>query len=262
MDYLPHNWTSGVFYERPNLLFLAYPLSVDFLLNEQKMLAFSFCILEENDSDVVKCGCLVYLNHKNSVCWTFASGQSFRISNIRYFCQKCAFVSNHSTWGTEFSAAQVLPTATPVLRTIRSILETFVANLKIAVGVNPLVSNGEPRLNVPSLLEPGENMKFSPKIRHIPLPCENCDIKNGRKQVKKFGQPWLTLTVQFLYVFKLLLFLRACQAKELPVSLSLSFFIAPRWRLGQDRLRKMKKSSSVYSLRQSTIAEKMKRCVP
>ena len=79
-----------------------------------------------------------------------------------------------------------------MLRTIRTILEILVAILKIAVSVNPFVSNGEPRLN----------MHFSPKIRHIPLPCENCDIKNGRKQVKKFGQPWLTLTVQrFLYVY-------------------------------------------------------------
>ena len=101
-------------------------------------------------------------------------------------------------------------------------------------------------------------MHFSPKIRHIPLPCENCDIKNERKQVKKFGQPWLTLTVQFSYVFSLLLFLRACQAKELTISLSLSFFIVPRWRLGQDRLRKMKKASSVYRLRQSTKDEKVR----
>ena len=65
----------------------------------------------------------------------------------------------------------------------------FVANLKIALGVIPFVSNGGPRLNVPSLLERGLNMHFSPKIRQILPPCDNCDIKNGRKQVKKFGQP-------------------------------------------------------------------------
>ena len=29
-------------------------------------------------------GCLVYLNHKNNVCSTFLSCQSFRISNVRY----------------------------------------------------------------------------------------------------------------------------------------------------------------------------------
>ena len=32
------------------------------------MPAFSFCILEENDLDVVNRGFLVYLNHKNTVC--------------------------------------------------------------------------------------------------------------------------------------------------------------------------------------------------
>ena len=96
--------------------------------------------------------------------------------------------------------------------------------------MNPFVSNGEPRLNVPSLLEPGLNMHFPPKIRHILPPCDNCDIKNGAKRVKKFGQSWLTLTEQlFWYVYQLLLFLRACQAQELSVSLSLSFsFIVPR----------------------------------
>ena len=93
-------------------------------------------------------------------------------------------------------------TATPVLRAIRTILEIFVANLKIALGVNPIVFNGEPRLNhVPSLLERGLNLHFPPKIRQIFPPCDKCDIKNGRKQVKKFGQPWLTLTVQFWYMY-------------------------------------------------------------
>ena len=121
------------------------------------------------------------------------------------------FVSNHSTWSVEFSAAlareQALVTATPVLRAIRTILEIFAANLNIAlgaVGMNPFVSNGEPRLNIPSLLERGLNMHFSPKIWHILLPCDNCDIKNGRKQVKKFSQPWLLLML-------LLLFFRVCQ---------------------------------------------------
>ena len=88
--------------------------------------------------------------------------------------------------------------AAPVLRAIRTILEIFVANLKIAIGVNPFVSNGEPRLNVPSLLERGLHLHSPPKIRQIFPPCDNCDIKNGRKQVNKFVQPWLILTVQYL----------------------------------------------------------------
>ena len=98
-------------------------------------------------------------------------------------------------------------------------------NLKIALGVNSFVFNGEPRLNVPSLLERGLNMHFPPKIRQILPPCDNCDIKNGRKQVKKFGQPWLILTV--LYLVLSVAILSACRAKELPISLTL-FFIVPR----------------------------------
>ena len=38
------------------------------------MPAFSFCILEENDLDVVNRGCLVYLNHKNTICLACMTG--------------------------------------------------------------------------------------------------------------------------------------------------------------------------------------------
>ena len=47
-------------------------------------------------------------------------------------------------------------------------------------------------------LERGLNMHFPPKIRQFLPSCDNCVIKTGRKQVKKFGQPWLILTVQYL----------------------------------------------------------------
>ena len=114
-------------------------------------------------------------------------------------------------------------------------------NLKIALGVNPFVSNGEPRLNVPSLLEPGLNMHFSPKIRHILPPCDNCDIWNGEKRVKKFGQPWLTLTVQ---LFRYCVRVRPKNFLYLSLYFCFVFFIVPRWRLGQDRLRKVKKRVS------------------
>ena len=97
--------------------------------------------------------------------------------------------------------------------------------LKIALGVNSFVFNGVLRLNVPSLLERGLNMHFPPKIRQILPPCDNRDIKNGRKQVKKFGQPWLILTVQYLVLSVAIL--SGCRAKELPVSLTL-LFIVPR----------------------------------
>ena len=77
------------------------------------------------------------------------------------------FVINHSTWSIAFSSAlareQALVTATPVLQTISIILEIFVANLNIALGGNPFVFDGEPRLNGLSLLERGLTCIFLPK---------------------------------------------------------------------------------------------------
>ena len=120
-------------------------------------------------------------------------------------------------------------------------------NLKIALGVNSFVFNGELRLNVPSLLE-----------RALP-PCDNRDIKNRRKKVKKFGQPWLILTVQYLVLSVAIL--RACRAKELPISLTLFFYCSPM-KIRPGQAAKKEKATSLYRLRQSKIAEKMKRCVP
>ena len=61
--------------------------------------------------------------------------------------------------------------------------------------------------------------------------------------VKKFGQPWLLLTVQYLECI-LTIAIFECVSGQRTSCLSHSFFfffIVPRWRLGQDRLRKMKK---------------------
>ena len=129
------------------------------------------------------------------------------VRNVHKLARAFLFVSNQWTWSIAFSSAlareQAVVTATPVLQTIRNILEIFVANLNIALGGNPFVFNGEPRLNVWVLARTRFNLHFAPKIRHILPPCVNCDIKNGRKPVKKFGQPWLTLTVQpfFWYLY-------------------------------------------------------------
>ena len=53
-------------------------------------------------------------------------------------------------------------------------------------------------------LERAEINCFLPKSdkfsNQVP-PCDNCNIKNGGKRVKKVGQLWLTLTVQFWYVY-------------------------------------------------------------
>ena len=158
------------------------------------------------------------------------------VRNSHKLVRAFLFVSNHSTWGTEFSAAlvreQVLVTATPVLRTIRTFLEIFVANLKIALGVNPFVSNGEPRLNIPPLLEQGLNMHFHPKWDKF-WPCDNWDTKNGGKWVKKFGQPWLLRTVQYL-IRILTVAIFACVSGQRTSCLFLSFLlIVPQRRLGR-----------------------------
>ena len=56
--------------------------------------------------------------------------------------------------------------------------------------------------------------------------------------------------------------MRPCQAKELPVSVFFFFFQCSSMKFRPGQAEKNKKASSLYRLRQSTIAEKMKRCVP
>ena len=57
--------------------------------------------------------------------------------------------------------------------------------------------------------------------------------------------------------------MRACQAKELPVSLALLFFFhCSPMKIRPGQAEKNEKVSSLYRLRQSTITEMMKRCVP
>ena len=118
-------------------------------------------------------------------------------------------------------------------------------NLKIALGGNPFVFNGEPRLNhVASLLERGLNMHFSSKIRHILPPCDNCDIKTGESEWRnlvKLGWLW-KCNLFGMYINCCYFCVRVRPKNFLSLSLSFFFFfIVPRWRLGQDRLRKMKK---------------------
>ena len=70
--------------------------------------------------------------------------------------------------------------------TIRIILEIFVANLKIAVGVNPIVSNGRALGRAEIKLFLPKSDKFS---HQVPT-CDNCDIKNGGKTSE---ESWSTL---------------------------------------------------------------------
>ena len=71
------------------------------------------------------------------------------------------------------------------------------------------------------------NLHFSPKILHILPPYDNCDIKNGRKRVKKVGQPWLTLTVQLLFLFAIFGCVSGQRTSCPPLSLSVLFSMFP-----------------------------------
>ena len=132
-------------------------------------------------------------------------------------------------------------TATHVLRAIRTILECGKFKNRLR--------RESFRFRRRVLLERGLNMHFSPKIRHILPPCDNCDIKNGRKRVMKFGQPWLTLTVQLFWYVLLTVAIFGCVSGQRTSCLFLSLcfvFNVPRWRLGQDRLRKMKSEFTLW----------------
>ena len=177
-----------MFYERPNLLFLACRLSFDSLLNEQKMLVFSFCILEENDLDVVNRGFLVYLNHKNTVFWNIRVRSKFSHLEYSVLLLEMRSYTYHEYLGKFIH---------------RRRRESFRFQRRAEI---------KPRFILPE---------------------------------KKFCQPWLLLTVQYLVcILAVAIFAWSCVRVRPKNFLSLSlffFFIVPRWRLGQDRMRKMKK---------------------
>ena len=81
-------------------------------------------------------------------------------------------------------------------------------------------------------------------------------------QVKKFGQPWLILTVQYL-VCILTVAIFGCVSGQRTSYLLLSFFFyCPPKMFRPGKAEKNEKASSLYRLRQLTITKKMKRCVP
>ena len=82
--------------------------------------------------------------------------------------------------------------------------------------------------------------------------------------VKKFGQPWLLLTVQYLECI-LTIAIFECVSGQRTSCLSHSFFFffhCSSMKIRPGQAEKNEKASSLYRLRQSKIAEKMKRCVP
>ena len=178
------------------------------------------------------------------------------------------FMINHSTWGIGFSFAlareQALVTATPVLRTIHIILEIFVANLNIALGGNPFVFNGEPRLNVWSLLERGLTCIFLQKSDTFSNRVIITVSKTGESEWRNLvNLGWLWQCNFFGMYINCCYFCGRVGAKNF-LSLSLSLFLSlfPDRKIRPGQAEKNEKANSLYRLRQSTIAEKMKRCVP
>ena len=124
---------------------------------------------------------------------------------------------------------------------VNYILEIFVENSKNSRRLESFRFQRRAEIKRSIPLERGLIMHFPPKIRQFLPSCDNCVIKTGRKQVKKFGQPCLILTVQYL-VCILTVAIFVCVSGQRTSYLFLSFFFyCPRRRLGQERLRKMKK---------------------
>ena len=106
-----------MFYKRPNLLFLACRLSLDILLNKQKMLAFSFCFLLEVMEPGKWFSCsqpwLLGIFQSQKHCFLEHSRQVkvfvFRIfgiivRNVHKLVRAFLFrLSNHSIWSIRFS---------------------------------------------------------------------------------------------------------------------------------------------------------------
>ena len=137
--------------------------------------------------------------------------------------------------------------------------------LKIALGVNLFVSNGEPRLNhVPSLLERGLNMHFLPKSDAFSHHVIIAKSKTGDSEWKNLVNPgWLWQCHLFgMYINCCYFCVRVRPKNLLSLSLPLFLFHCSPMKIRPGQAEKNEKASSLYRLRQSTIAEKMKRCVP
>ena len=76
--------------------------------------------------------------------------------------------------------------------------------------------------------------------------------------MKKFGQPWLILTVQYLvYILTVAIFACVSGQRTSCLSLFLSFHCSPM-KIRPGQAEKNEKVSSLYKLRQSAIAKKRK----
>ena len=114
------------------------------------------------------------------------------------------FVSNHSTWSMGFSAAPALNRSNVGALYSHTCVASYTYHSRNICGKFKNRRRRESyrfqrralgRAEINCFLQKSD--KFSNQVQ----PCDNCDIKNGGKRVKKVGQPGLTLTVQFWYVY-------------------------------------------------------------
>ena len=118
------------------------------------------------------------------------------------------FVSNHSTWSMGFSAVpacvQALYSSYVGALYSHACVESYTYHSWNVCGKFKNRRRRESYRFQRRALGRAEIKRFLPKsdkFSHQVQPCDNCNIKNGGKRVKKVGQPWLTLTVQFWYVY-------------------------------------------------------------
>ena len=139
------------------------------------------------------------------------------------------------------------------------ILEIFVAHFnRIALGVNPLVPNGKPRLNVPPLLE--RSFIFLPKSDKFSHRVITAISKTGESEWRNFvNLGWLCQSNFGMHINCCYFCVRVRPKNFL--SLSLAFFLlfhCSSIKIRPGEAEKNEKASSLYGLRQSTIAEKMR----
>ena len=118
------------------------------------------------------------------------------------------FVSNHSTWSMGFSAALVRVQALYSSNVEALYSHTWVASYTYhSWNICGKFKNRRRRESFRfqrRALGKAEINCFLPKSDKFSRqvqPCDNCDIKNGGERVKKVGRPWVTLAVQFWYVY-------------------------------------------------------------
>ena len=142
------------------------------------------------------------------------------------------FVSSHSTWSMGFSAAPALVQALNSSNVGALYSQTCVASYTYhSWNICGKFKNRRRRESYRlqrRALGIAEIKLFHPKsdkFSHQVPTCDNCDIKNGGKRVKKVGQPWLTLTL-LIYILTVAIFACVSGQRTSCLSLLILFFFS------------------------------------